>query len=498
MPKKIVVVEHAEDWKAEFPQLEVVLLDDYLTQPHWARARNTQVINLCRSYKYLSVGYYCSLLAMARGHRVIPSVRTMLDLASRPDAVMLTKGLESPPTAKRRKAGVDDDASAGGIREMDILLGSSPDPLLDEWSKRLFEIFPCPILRVRFEQQDGARRVTSIRPVGLHQLKKAQRQDFSQALAGYLGRRWRTGKRKRWGRYDLAILHNPDEKLAPSDPVALRRFIKAGISLGLDVDLITAKDYSRIAEYDALFIRETTQVAHHTFRFAKKAENEGLVVIDDPTSILRCTNKVYLAEIMRANGVPSPTTLVVGKRDLDAVEAQLSYPMVIKMPEGSFSSGVFKVNNRNELHETAERLFRSSDLILAQAYTYTPFDWRVGILDRRPLYASQYFMSKRHWQIVRHEGDGKYQTGGYKTLAVEEVPLEVLDAALKAAGLIGDGLYGVDLKQTEDGVVVIEVNDNPSIDGGVEDKFLGDELYRRIMEEFIRRIERSRTTSVAR
>ena len=43
-----------------------------------------------------------------------------------------------------------------------------------------------------------------------------------------------------------------------------------------------------------------------------------------------------------------------------------------------------------------------------------------------------------------------------------------------------------------DRLVVIEVNDNPSIDAGVEDAYLGEDLYRRIMGEFLRRMERKR------
>ena len=50
------------------------------------------------------------------------------------------------------------------------------------------------------------------------------------------------------------------------------------------------------------------------------------------------------------------------------------------------------------------------------------------------------------------------------------------------ANLIGDGLYGVDLKQAGDKVVVIEVNDNPNIDCGVEDVYLGDDLYKTQVE----------------
>lgn len=37
--------------------------------------------------------------------------------------------------------------------------------------------------------------------------------------------------------------------------------------------------------------------------------------------------------------------------------------------------------------------------------------------------------------------------------------------------------------------MVIEVNDNPSIDSGVEDQVLKDQLYREIMGEFLRRLE---------
>lgn len=98
---------------------------------------------------------------------------------------------------------------------------------------------------------------------------------------------------------------------------------------------------------------------------------------------------------------------------------------------------------------------------------YTEFDWRIGILAGRPLYACQYFMSKRNWKIVEHQADGGVRHGRWKTYPVEQVPADIVATALRATSLIGDGLYGVDLKQTAKGPVVIEVNDNPSIDSGM-------------------------------
>jgi glutathione synthase/RimK-type ligase-like ATP-grasp enzyme len=102
-------------------------------------------------------------------------------------------------------------------------------------------------------------------------------------------------------------------------------------------------------------------------------------------------------------------------------------------------------------------------------------------------------MSKSHWQIVKHESNGKAIEGTFKSWRLEDVDPKILNIALKAAGAIGDGLYGVDLKQNDKGIYVMEVNDNPNIDAGVEDSILGDELYSRILEEFIRRWEMRRS-----
>ncbi|WP_193385657.1 RimK-like ATPgrasp N-terminal domain-containing protein, partial [Pseudomonas aeruginosa] len=78
----MIVVERREDWASYLPSEEVLTAQEYLEQS--ARdhgGRRVQVINLCRGYKYLGLGYYCSLLAEARGHRVIPSLRCISELA---------------------------------------------------------------------------------------------------------------------------------------------------------------------------------------------------------------------------------------------------------------------------------------------------------------------------------------------------------------------------------------------------------------------------------
>lgn len=486
MSTHIAIVENESDWKPDYPAMEVVIARDYIAQEEYFKLKNAKIINFCRNYRYLSRGYYCSLLAEARGHKVIPSVKTLRDLSSKDTYNLDTENLDDVLQKSFRNKNLE-FPNQNSI-ETYILFGKSDLSQFQELGRQFFETFRCPLMRVEFRFQDNKWQIVSIKPVTLNALPANKQEHFIEALSAYNRKRWLTPKTKVF-RYDLAILHNPQEKLPPSSKQALKNFIKAGKAVGIDVDLIQKKDYPRLAEYDALFIRETTAIDHYTYRFAKKAESEGMVVIDDPTSILRCTNKVYLEELLRANRVPTPNTVILQKENVDSLEKEIPYPIVLKIPDGSFSRGIFKANNRREVFEITNKLFKESEIILAQEFLYTEFDWRIGILNRTPLYASQYFMSKKHWQIYKHEAGGTVKSGAFKTLPVEYVPSKVLKVALDATRHIGDGLYGVDIKETERGVYVIEVNDNPSIDDGIEDFSLKDEIYLIIMRDFIRRLE---------
>lgn len=485
MPSHIILVESQRDWLPEYPPVEVVTAHEYLTQPHYLKQKGVKVINLCRNYRYQSIGYYCSLLGEARRHKVIPSVRTLTDLSSK---AIYGLDVDDLDDLVKRSLAKDSRREAGATFELDIFFGRSLFPKLQDLARQLFSLLRCPLLRVEFKFH-GQWHIGTVKPIHLSSLQPHQRALFVESITGYLSKRWQMPRAKSIARYDLAMLYNPQEVLPPSCPQALRKFIQAGKRLGVNVELIEKKEYSRLAEYDALFIRETTRLDHHTYRFSKKAESEGMVVIDDPDSIVKCTNKVYLSELMRVNKIAIPETIILKKGSLEALQNRLAYPMVIKIPDGSFSRGVFKADNEQELVEIANKLFKESELILAQEFLYTEFDWRIGVLNRQPIYVCQYFMSKQHWQIVKHVSSGDIQHGDAKTWLVDEVSPELIKIAVEASSLIGDGLYGVDIKQTNKGYFVIEVNDNPSIDADVEDERIGVALYDTIMQEFVRRLE---------
>ncbi|TYT73861.1 RimK family protein [Desulfobotulus mexicanus] len=473
----IIVVDMPSRWPVSISGAEVVGSREYLMDGRFLTMKRARVFNLCRSYRYQSTGYYVSLLAAARGHKAFPTIASVQDIKSMPVVRLVTEDLDR--MIQKSLASLQREEF-----ELSIYFGRNLNPLYDRLAMEIFNLFQCPLLRVNFMKKDGRWQIRTMRMIGVSEIPDIHFKDLVDFAEAYLaGRGLKTRRPEKKG-YDLAILTDPAEKMPPSNPATLKRFIRAGQRVGLNVSLITRNDYHRIGFFDALFIRETTAVNHHTFRFAQRAEAEGLVVMDDPLSIIKCTNKVYLAELLTHHGIATPETSILSRQTLRDAALSGSWPRILKQPDSAFSQGVIKVDDKESFIREAERFLEGSDLIISQAFTPTEYDWRIGVLAGEPLFACKYFMARSHWQIVNWKKTGNSRMGDASTLALEAVPDIVLKTALKAARLVGNGLYGIDLKLIGKKAYVIEVNDNPNIDAGIEDAVLKEALYDRIMGYF--------------
>jgi glutathione synthase/RimK-type ligase-like ATP-grasp enzyme len=477
---KLIVTDNPANWHLS-DGVEVVAAQEYLTAERFVSLRRTRVFNLCRSYAYQSVGYYVSLLAEARGQKPIPSVSTMQDLRLAP--VVRVVGRELADLIERTLEDVDRPVFA-----LDVYFGRAIEGRYGRLARALYNYFPAPLLRAKFSRDDEW-KLDQVRPIALSEIPPGSRAFLEAEAHTYFERSHEPRKADVEYRFDMAILVDPDETDAPSDEVALQKFIRAAQRLGIEARLIEREDFGRVAEFDALFIRETTRVNHHTYRFSRRAESEGLVVIDSPESILRCTNKVYMAELLRRHGIPIPRTLVVGEgTDPNRIVSELGFPCVLKRPDSSFSAGVVKAANPEELARHLAAFFKESELIVAQEFVPSSFDWRIGVLERRLLYACRYHMVEGHWQIQKSGRSGWRRYGKAESVSFDCVPKAVLEAGLESASLIGDGLYGVDVKEVDGRVMVMEINDNPSIEAGIEDA-VDEHIYDKIMRYFLDRLE---------
>lgn len=469
----------------------------FVAKPQAQASGRVQILNLSRKLGYQTLGYYASLLAEARGHRVLPSVETILELSARDGYVHALPELEATLNAELAKSKAL--APARLFIAFGAVLSHYDQPedalasRLKSFGRLLFDWFRAPAVTASLEAKNGWVSIKRLGLVGVHRLNPEERAHFAAALEDYTRRAWHSPKVKLAPRCSIAVLHDPSEALPPSSTATLKHWAKLAEKEGVEVEPITKRDLARLAEFDALFIRETTSITNHTFRFARRAAAEGMPVIDDPISMIRCTNKVYLWERLVSAGLPTPRTMILNAgTDLGQVVDRLGLPLVLKIPDGFFSRGVKKAEDLSALREIAAAFGADSDLVIAQAYVPTRFDWRIGVLDGAPLFACRYTMAKGHWQIVHHKTDGKVAEGGVQAVPLSDAPAEVVRAAVGAAALIGDGLYGVDLKEGPDGPLVIEVNDNPNFDHGLEDACEKSEAWRRLTQWFVQRLDRAR------
>lgn len=272
----------------------------------------------------------------------------------------------------------------------------------------------------------------------------------------------------------------------PREERALEKFKQAAVRLGHEFDFMFRGDVSGIRGYDAVFIRATTDPLFTAYVVSKTAFELGLKVIDDPKSIQICGNKIHQYALFEKYGVPHIPTLFINKdefhhRQILEIFREFGKPVVIKAPYTSFSRYVEKVACETSFREVALRFFRKSDVLTVQKFMPTAFDWRVGVLNDEILYVCKYMIPKGRWKHgAKLRGKPTVIWGRTFSMKRENAPAKLKEVALKACGIIGHGLYGVDIKEVNGEYVVVEVNDNPSIYAGYED-LRNEDVYRKII-----------------
>ncbi|ASQ47163.1 RimK family protein [Legionella clemsonensis] len=476
----LIVTDDPSGWKFLDSLAAIVKASDYLSSENYYQSKSIRVLNLCQSYNHQTIGYYVSLLAHARDHKAIPSVHSIQDALNAELSKFISQDVDEEIQHSLHDI-------KGEEFVLSLYFGQNMAKCHANLAKKLHGLFPLPLMRFTLEKKKQW-RIKTLQVLALADVPEHHKAFMQEAAKNYLSKKRFHQWRKKQRYHDLAILIDPAEPNAPSNKKALDTFATTGEAMGLNVDFIEKSDTKSLAEYDALFIRATTSVNHYTYRMARRAAQENLVVIDDPQSIIKCSNKVYLAELMRSHQILTPETIFISKYDKEIPNVE--FPCVLKRPDSAFSHGVIKLDNSKALQKSLTQFFKISDLVLVQPFIPTEYDWRIGILDNKPIFACRYYMAKNHWQIYNWDAIKGKREGDTETIPLHEVPEAIIKTALKCTRLIGDGLYGVDIKSQGDKHYVIEVNDNPNIDFGIEDKILGDSLYELVMSVFLQRIRR--------
>ncbi|MFW6310152.1 MAG: GNAT family N-acetyltransferase, partial [Prolixibacteraceae bacterium] len=284
----LIIVRNPRNWDLQIEGVKVVSSRSYITDSKFQSLKNVRIFNLSNSYQYQKMGYYVSLLASAREHRVIPHVTTLRDFSS----LQLIRTLSEQ---------IDDDIQKT-LQQVEnkkltlfIYFGKSVDPHYRVLAQKLYQLFEAPLLQIDFIKTEKW-LLQKVSPLSMKRVNPEHKEKVKEYAKEYFSKKRFHRPRFKNYKYDLAILVNPKEKNPPSCPEALKQFRKAAEKLGFYCNFIEKEDFSQLSEYDALFIRETTNVNDYTYQFSRTAYAEGLVVIDDPWSILRCSNKIFQNE----------------------------------------------------------------------------------------------------------------------------------------------------------------------------------------------------------
>ena len=197
MSRLLIVVDRAKDWAPYYPSEDVLTFDQYLqfSAPTSSRVR---VINLCQSARYLSRGYYCSLLAEARGHHVVPSVMTLNDLSRKGLFSLQLDELDASVINWLEEAGAEIEPAGDNnhaTREVRVrtYFGQAEHGDLKPVARALFDRFPCPVLDVVF-RRGKTWQIASMKPGCPADLKGKEQDAFAAAFDRFSSMVWQIGK----------------------------------------------------------------------------------------------------------------------------------------------------------------------------------------------------------------------------------------------------------------------------------------------------------------
>jgi len=256
---------------------------------------------------------------------------------------------------------------------------------------------------------------------------------------------------------------------------SLFNFRELALEQGHDLDFIFKDGIKYIKNYDAIFIRALTDPLNNSYVVSRIAELNNIRVLDMSSDIRICSDKVNMYLHLQKDNVPHPSTVFLKNDEVTIENARdffesMGIPLVLKAPNSSFSAYVEKVSSPDEFVKIGKKFLRRSDIIIVQQYLPSRFDWRVVLLDGKVISIVKYVMNTNAWKIVDHDHDGKLLQCTVEGMEIGQVNPRLIDTSLRAGNSIGKGLYGVDLKEVDNEYYVIEVNDNPNIDQGLEDQ----------------------------
>ena len=212
--------------------------------------------------------------------------------------------------------------------------------------------------------------------------------------------------------------------------------------------------------YDAVIPRIGASITRYASAVLRQFELMGCYTPNPSDAILRARDKLRAHQLLAAQGIGLPAT-VFGDNpdDTDDLLAMLGPPPhVIKLNEGTQGAGVMLTEKLSASRGVIETLRGLYAHFLVQEFIAEAkgADLRCFVVGDRVVAAMRRQAPKGDFRSNLHRG------GTAKAVKASKAEI---DTAVRAAGVLGLGVAGVDLIRSKRGPLVLEVNSSPGLEG---------------------------------
>jgi ribosomal protein S6--L-glutamate ligase len=254
-----------------------------------------------------------------------------------------------------------------------------------------------------------------------------------------------------------------------------RRLKEAGEARGHQVDIIDTlhcyMDVTRsrpavryngaqLPKYDAVIPRIGASVTFYGAAVVRQFEMMGTFSINESVAISRSRDKLRSLQIMSRTDIGLPRTGFANKPDdiKDLLKNVGGAPVVIKLLEGTQGIGVVLADTDKSAEAIIEAFMGLKANILVQEFIE-----EAGGADIRCLVIGGKVVAAMKRQGAEGEFRSNLHRGGAATLV--RLTRSERATAVKAAKAMGLNMCGVDILQSKNGPVVMEVNSSPGLEG---------------------------------
>ena len=269
------------------------------------------------------------------------------------------------------------------------------------------------------------------------------------------------------------ILYKNDLKESYETQKLVEEFDKQGIKVRVvrpdDVDIFVDRDdrksilvAGRTRQLpDFVMPRTGSGTTYFIKAIIRHLERLGVILINGSDAIDNVKDKLYTQQILGESKLPVPKTLLVKHPiNLEWVETNINFPVIIKTLSGSFGAGVFLAETKKQLEQLVKmaEITKKSYNIIVQEFIKDSWgkDIRVFVLNKKVIGC-----------MMRQSTDEDFRAN--ITRGGEGIPYQITEEIEwlggESARLLGLDIAGVDLLFNNGSYSICEVNSSPGFEG---------------------------------